>query len=492
MPVQANLKHRGFYSHRSLLYSAVFYLTIILTSFTVSLAPRDAVAAPPDISGSYTGNLSGSGICTPPPNETANTNLTFTITQNGGNFTGSGTFLDVDSDSGTFQFTSGIVDDSGNVSANVDVQSDVDQTGSFSGTFSGGTLSLLFNISDIGPPNCNFILNGTFTRTSAADLVVDPEITPSNVLTAPILLNNQVKAITSDLNTRIGDVLRGIGFGPRLTASGLMWQGQSGLNAGDRAVNYGIWGSYSYADFENDFVSTAFDGSRHNFLAGFDFSPWGNTIFGVALGYEMSDIDTRFNRGNEQTDGYTVAPYAGMLLSDNWSVDASVGYSRVDYDQFRTDPVFGTRITSSPSADRWFGTLNVNGFTSWKNWIFGGRIGILHARNIQESFTESDGTFIPEFTNKLGQWNVGGDVAYSFDQFEPFARVIYERDFSMTEIAVTGGGPQPSNDNDNFVFGAGIRYFGSNGLTGNLEWNKRVDRDDFDEDIFSLTVRMDF
>src|SRR3989304_2140747 len=88
MPVQANLKHRGFYSHRSLLYSAVFYLTIILTSFTVSLAPRDAVAAPPDISGSYTGNLSGSGICTPPPNETANTNLTFTITQNGGNFTG--------------------------------------------------------------------------------------------------------------------------------------------------------------------------------------------------------------------------------------------------------------------------------------------------------------------------------------------------------------------------------------------------------------------
>lgn len=311
------------------------------------------------------------------------------------------------------------------------------------------------------------------------------------MLTTPLLLNTQVKAITSDLGNRIGDVLKGFGSGPRKTASGFMFQ-ESGLNAGDGMMNYGIWGSYSYSDFDNDFISTAFDGHRHNVLAGIDISPWENTVLGIAFGYETSDIDTRFNRGNQESDGFTIAPYIGYLLTDNWSVDAAVGYSSVDFDQYRTDPATGARITSSPDADRWFGTLNVNGFTSWNNWLFGGRIGILHARNIQESFVESNGAVTNKFTSELGQWNVGGDVAYSFEQFEPFARLVYERDFSMTEITVVGGGPQPSNDRDNFVFGAGIRYFSARGITGNLEWNKRFDRDDFDEDTFSLTVRMDF
>ena len=450
-----------------------------------------AHATAPDVSGTYTGRLTGTGICTPDPNETVNSNLTFTITQNGENFTGSGSFFDVgDGESGTFQFT-GVVGTTGSINGNIDIQSDVPQGGSFSGTFSNGTLTLTFMFSDLaGFPICNFTASGTFTRTSA-DLIVNPEITPSNVLTTPLLLNTQVKAITSDLGNRIGDVLKGFGSGPRKTASGFMFQ-ESGLNAGDSMLNYGIWGSYSYSDFDNDFISTAFDGHRHNVLAGVDISPWENTVVGIAFGYETSDIDTRFNRGNQESDGFTIAPYIGYLLTDNWSVDAAVGYSSVDFDQHRTDPATGVRITSSPDADRWFGTLNVNGFTSWNNWLFGGRLGILHARNIQGSFVESNGAITPEITSKLGQWNVGGDVAYSFNQFEPFARLVYERDFSMTEIAIAGGGPQPSNDRDNFVFGAGIRYFSARGITGNLEWNKRFDRDDFNEDTFSLTVRMDF
>jgi hypothetical protein len=480
--------------HHAKQFSVLAFLgAMVLTGLPLQFY-SPPVHAQPDISGTYNGSLSGNEFnCDNPGDDgpISPFNVTLNITQNNSSFNGTASFAD-DEGPGSASF-SGTVFTNGSFSGSISGTGGdgVSFSGTISGTFSNNSISLNVDVSDIGPPGCDISLSGTFTRTSS-DLVVDPEITPSNVLTAPILLNNQVKAITTDLNTRIGDVLRGIASGPRPTASGLMWQEQMGLNAGDRPVNYGIWGSYSYADFENDFVSTALDGNRHNFLAGLDFSPRENVLFGVAFGYEMSDIDTRFNRGNEQTDGYTIAPYAGMLLSDNWSVDVAVGYSRVDYDQFRTDPGLGTRVTSSPSADRWFGTLNVNGFTSWNNWVLGGRIGILHARNIQESFTESDGTFVPEFTNKLGQWNVGGDVAYSFGQFEPFARVVYEHDFSMTEITVSGGGPQPSNDNDNFVFGAGVRYFGTTGLTGNLEWNKRVDREDFNEDIFSLTIRMDF
>ena len=441
-------------------------------------------------SGTYTGTVSGTENCPLDPPEPISSSVTLNITQSGSSFSGSGSTSD-DGQTHPIQNLSGSIDTAGNVTGSFDiVEPTVTILVNFNGTLSGNTLSISGNWADQGPPSCSGPFSATLTRTGA-DVIVDPEVTPSSVLTAPILLNTQVKTITGDLNTRIGDVLRGIATGPRQTASGFMWQGQTGLNAGDRIVNYGAWGSYSYSDFENDFVSTAFDGHRHNVLAGFDIIPWENTVFGMAVGYESSDIDTGFNRGNQETDGYTIAPYFGYLLTDTWSVDASVGYSRVSSDQFRTDPGTGARITSSPDADRWFGTLNVNGFTNWNNWLISGRIGLLHAKNIQESFIESNGNFVPEFTSELGQWNVGGEAAYSYGEFEPFIRGAYERDFSMTEIGVIGG-PQPSNDNDNFLFGAGLRYFRANGLSANLEWYKRLGREDFDEDTITATVRWDF
>ena len=52
--------------------------------------------------------------------------------------------------------------------------------------------------------------------------------------------------------------------------------------------------------------------------------------------------------------------------------------------------------------------------------------------------------------------------------------------------------PQPSNDDDDLLFTAGVRYFESSGISGNLEYSKRFLRDDFDEDRISLTVRIDY
>jgi outer membrane autotransporter barrel domain len=395
-----------------------------------------------------------------------------------------------------------------------------------------------------------FMLNGTGTSCSGfninmgasslssvsggADIIVDPVITPSSIITTPLILNTQVKAITSDLQFRINDVLRTIQLrrqqfplprdrrgrevrkssllptdegevvvdtreqedsqAPvliRPTESGLMLNSLSGLNAGDNPWLMGAWASYSYTDFENDFASTAFDGRRHGGLAGIDASPWEEVLFGMAVGYEDNDIDTTFNLGNQQTDGYTIAPYFGALLTDTWSVSFSFGYSNLDTDQFRTLPGTTTRVTSSSDHDRWFGMLNLNGLTTYGNWILSGHIGILHAQDEQDAFLESDGTQVADFQSKLGQWNIGGEAAYSFDEFEPFVRATYENDFSQTEVGVIGG-PQPSFDEDDVLFGVGLRYFGAKGLTGNLEYNTRLGREDFDEDSFTATIRYEF
>jgi hypothetical protein len=362
---------------------------------------------------------------------------------------------------------------------------------------------------------------------------VNPEETPSTTLTAPLILKSEINAIVSDLQYRINDVMRAWQLrlkqfsSPRTrgslsatgddgevvadtreqedsqtpvriqrTGSGLMMNSMSGMNAGDSNYLYGAWASYSYTDFENDFASTAFDGSRHGGLIGLDVSPWEGVLLGVAVGYEDTDIDTDFNLGNQETDGFTVAPYLGALINDTWSVSASFGYSSLDTDQFRTLTGTTTRVTSSPDSDRWFAMFNLNGLTTYDNWIIGGQIGILYARNEIDAYVETNSTtgattLIADFDAKLTQFNIGADVAYSYGEFEPFARVMYENDLSQTEVGVIGG-PQPSFDDDDVMLGFGLRYFGANNLTGNLEFNTRLGRDDYDEYDISAVIRYDW
>ena len=466
-----------------------------------------AQQAPADVSGTYTGRLSGTGVCTNLSDgnqtiETLSSDLTFTLTASNGTFTGQGTFVDTvgENDTGSFEMQ-GVVDAVGNFTGDLHIVPDNgdESVGFLEGSLNGDTLTVAIDVTSVQTPDsfdvCNDHGSGTFTRASTDPNVIDPEETPSSVLTAPVILKTQVQAITTGLNARINDIVRGIGgprVGQRVTDNGV-YEGVSGLSAGEGGPSYGVWASYSYSDFDSDFSATLLDGNRHNVLFGADMTPRDNMVLGVAGGYEFASIDTDFNGGDQDTDGFTIAPYFGLVLSENWNVSASVGYSSLDTDQFRTDPLLGTRVSSSPDSDRWFGTLNLNGYTTWDNWLFSGRIGMLQARNIQESFDESDGTEVGKFTTELGQWNVGGEAAYTWGDFEPYARASYERDYSQSRLTLAGTGPQPSDDDDNFLFGLGLRYFSSdNGLSGNIEWYKRLGREDYDEDTVSATVRWDF
>lgn len=482
-------------------FPSILRAQVVALLLTVSWIP--APRAQEVFTGTYTGTLNLSEVCPDSGGGPSAPVLTFTVTASATGFSGAGTFIGDepgDTDTGSFTLEGSASGGGiggpvfGQISVNPDDE-DVNQIGQFEATFSDdfSTLELSIDAADDGPPNCTFHGNGIFTLVEGQqEGVVDPEETASSVVTAPVILKTQVQAISTSLTARINDVVRGVGGGPRVTANGV-YQGISGLAAGGDGPSYGVWASYSYSDFDNDFAATALDGHRHNLLFGADMTPRDNMVLGFAVGYEFSSIDTDFNSGDQDTDGYTVAPYFGLILSDNWNVSASVGYSSLDTDQFRTDPLLGTRVESNPDSDRWFGTLNLNGYANWNDWLFTGRIGMLQARNIQESFDESDGTAVGKSTTELGQWNVGGEAAYTWGEFEPFARASYENDYSLTRITVAGTGPQPSGDDDNWLIGLGLRYFSSeNGLSGNIEWYKRLGREDYDEDTFAATLRWDF
>ena len=420
-------------------------------------------------------------------------------------YSGSGTATEITATNFSINVNGTLIVDTGNTSID----------GSYSALYTvtailnpDGSLSLaLGEIIESGQSPCGSLFSETDPTTlftASAGEQVNPEITDGFPGTKPLILKTEIRVIVSDLQDRITEVLRawqqqGNSQAPvsiQPTASGFMMNSLSGMNAGDSTYFYGAWASYSYTDFENDFASMAFDGRRHGGLVGLDVSPWEGLLLGVAVGYEDSDIDTDFNLGNQETDGFTIAPYLGALINDTWSVSAGFGYSSLDTDQFRILPGTTTRVTSSPDSDRWFAMFNLNGLTTYDNWIIGGQIGVLYARNEQDAYFETNSatgvtTAVAEMDTKLAQFNIGADVAYSYGEFEPFARVMYENDISQTEIGVIGG-PQPAFDDDDVLLGFGLRYFGVNSLTGNLEFSTRLGREDYDEYDISATLRYEW
>ncbi len=170
--------------------------------------------------------------------------------------------------------------------------------------------------------------------------------------------------------------------------------------------------------------------------------------------------------------------------------DIAIGLSFLDIDQFRTTAA-GARVTSSTDSDRAFISGNVNAAQSFGNWYVGGRVGLLYAKDDIDGFTESDTTVVADREVELGRLSVGGNVAYTWGSFEPFASATYQYDYALEEITVAGAA-QPENDPSDFLLGFGIRWYGASDITASFEYNTVLDRDDFDSDTFSFYLRADF
>lgn len=464
--------------------NAIFVSIFVSLLFFATLS----FATTTDISGTYSGTLNVNNTsCTDPADNGSHSGaLQITLSGNtNGTFTGSGSFDDQNGQASSLSVTNGT---NTNSSFSFDFTFTPNNGSGFtSGTFTSSSVQISGSGSDA---TCNFTFSGTLTKGNQTV----SSATPSSTITDTVLFNTQIQGTVFSISKHITGALSGVRFfgGPHISSNQFKLEGMTGLNAGDEsAIPYGVWGNYSYTDYKNDLSSTAFDGTSHGFLGGIDFGFLENTVLGVAFGYDNSDIDTTFNGGNQQTDSFTVAPYFGAILNDTLSLDFNLGYSNVEYDQYRTLTGTTTRITSSPNADRWFGSLNLNAIKFIDQWIIGGRVGALYASSVINSYTESNATVVGEDRTRVGTFSLAGDLAYSLQNYEPFVNLSYQYDFSLRKVTALSG-PQPSNDKDDILLTAGVRYFEKSGISGNLEYSKRLTRSDYDEDRISLTVRVDY
>ena len=467
----------------------MFRYLILTILFTFLWLPKLSHANVTDISGTYSGTVSFTdsditmGSCST-NGQSFTDSLTLTlIGDDSGNITGGS---GQSTNSGSSDSITSVLGTNTNTSFNISFLVDGDPAGIL-GTISGNTLTITSG-SALDATCSSTITGGTLTKSGST---VASKNTPSSSVTDAILFNTQLQGFMSGLSSHIGAAMSGFfSFSPTFGENHFGIGGMTGLNAGDGTqIPYGIWGNYSYTSYENDLSTTAFEGVSHSFLGGIDFALWETAILGIAVGFDNSDIDTTFNGGNQNTDSFTIAPYFGGLLNDTLSVDFNIGYTNVQYDQFRT--ATNTTINSAPRADRWFGAFNMNAIKFVDNWVLGARIGALYATSVIDGYTESNGTIVSEARSKVGSASIAGDVAYGYKEFEPFLSLSYQYDFSLKNIS-TATDPQPSNDNDDILLSMGVRYFEKSGITGNLEYSKRFLREDFNEDRISLTVRVDY
>jgi len=271
----------------------------------------------------------------------------------------------------------------------------------------------------------------------------------------------------------------------------------TGLAAGEGFGAWSVWASYSRSSFESDVRVAPFDADLDSALIGADTLLGERLVVGLAAGYEATDADTQFNAGGQDTDGFTVAPYVAWLINDTFSVDLSAGYSTLSTDSDRVDPANGARLTADFDSERGFVTANLNGTWLAGRFVIGARVGMLHSGEIQDGYTEAGGPSVRTVRKRhvdLTQGYVGGDVAYALGAWEPYVTAVYRNDFASDDGSGAGGLPnavgstQPDDD-DEFQLGLGVRYFGKR-VTGSFEWLTTEGREDFEDDTFTLTLRL--
>lgn len=225
---------------------------------------------------------------------------------------------------------------------------------------------------------------------------------------------------------------------------------EEGKAAGNGSQKLGVWVNMTGSRFDYDKANSKFDGNLISGMVGADYRLTDKFIAGVGLGYERTDIDTDFNTGTEEAEGFTVAPYAVYLIDNVFSVNASFGYSQLEYDLTRTEQNDRNIVMGNTESDRWFGSLNANGNWAMDNWMLGASLGTMYVEEDKDGFTEtgSGALTVGSVKTEIGRASVGANVGYEVSKgVTPYVKTKYSYDYE------DGG----SDDQNTIDAGLGLR-----------------------------------
>jgi Autotransporter beta-domain len=259
----------------------------------------------------------------------------------------------------------------------------------------------------------------------------------------------------------------------------------------------GLWAQGAYTRIKNSNSATIFDGNIITGLVGIDKKFVDDRLLvGLSAGYETMSLDTTFNNGNMDSNGFMVVPYASWKLDDIFSLSASGGGAWINYDMDRLDPSNNAKFTGTTDAARYFGAVMLNADKKIENVRLGGSLGAAYTREKKDAFTETAGAVranVAEQTTRLGQARLGGTVGYDFGLIEPYAGLSGQYDFSKTSLPPVGAGQtKPSDDDFGLVPSVGANFKFMPNFTGMIEGSMMLLRDNYKEHTGVARVRVEF
>ena len=240
-----------------------------------------------------------------------------------------------------------------------------------------------------------------------------------------------------------------------------------------------------YAFINNEFVNTNYDGDILTFVGGGDYRFTDRIVAGVAVSFEDVDIDTRFNNGTIKTSGIGIAPYAVFKLTDKITADINASYTVLEPDTARTNGAG----TSNFDSERYTVAANLNFSHSVDKFVMGSSVGFLIINESQDSYTESNGTVVPQLDISIGQGRLSATVKYNDGTYRPFLSVQLQHEFWAPGPAQLGGGlARPQKSTTGVVLGAGVRFAISESVDGKFIATTTEGREDFS--LYSIHGRI--
>lgn len=326
-----------------------------------------------------------------------------------------------------------------------------------------------------------------------------------SVVTAATTLRAAVSQTVGIVSARIANVKTGgasINRPGRVALTALHMEndrsaGEFGLSGGDTMDGMGVWGQGQFVRMDNSNSAQDSDGNIYTVMMGFDKNfAKDKGLAGLALGYQRGDITTTFNSGKVESDAFTISPYLSYSIDKTFSIDATVGFARVNYDNTRADSATSEKFTGSTNGDRLFGSALLNAQTRKDKVVLGGKLGMSYTTEKQDAFTETGATgttvAVGSQTVKLGQAVLGGSVTYDGKTADPFINLTGEYDYSKTKATVASNQVTPSDDDFGLRVGAGINLDLGKNMSAMIEGNTVLLRSKYKEHTGTVRFRAEF
>lgn len=261
----------------------------------------------------------------------------------------------------------------------------------------------------------------------------------------------------------------------------------SGMAAGNSAAQWNAWGSVnndrnkydrgSYVDAAAAIRNNKYDIDVTNVVLGADYQLSPTLAPGLSIAFDNSSgTGESFLAGVSQgiavqkTRGYTVAPYVGWQINQDWSLDATLGFGNVKTD---TDGIKG-------STDRLFFGGNLN-YVTWNgNWQCTGKGSYLHGEEKSGNLTSATGALLAgtAVTNKIDQLRLEAQAGYWMnDNAMPYFGLSYTNDINRSTSVLPTALVGKEIGRSAIVWAAGINFFSlQNSMTGGISYNHETGR----------------